>query len=1233
MAMFTSPFRSRAPRRAGFTLIMALAALAVMTILLLALLRGTSHQTRGAESEASLAREKMLADSAVSLVIGQIQQASTQTGQAWISQPGLLRTYDTTASRKPTACYKLYSSSQMTDTSGTLAFLTTDVPADWNSSANRSVYTDLNAPAPTPGLLSHSIYPILDPNALTNVEGMSADTGHSVEMPVAWLYQLQDGTIGPASTATKANPIVARMGFWTDDETNKINVNTAGDASPWNTPHVNSSDDVAWSTTQPANGEFSRYPGHPATTSLAVVFGATTFSAQQLLGMTPRYNFGGSQFGAQTTTANQTLAIKMDRLYPSLDELCFGTSLDSSSQRVANPVSANQVDVARFLLTAHSQSPETTMLGEPRVAIWPVSDQPQDPTRTTPADRAVASAATVGSELYFFQRHNALSATDDLDPNVMPGNAQLFSELVARGDSDLPGYGAHYTQKYPGAAWTQILLEITDYIRGLNAIDPSAAPFVPFAAGDSTGVGRGFIVPLTTTYGSGSNQTPLRGIGRCPTLSSLTLVFYVCGFGFDDGTWIDYDATPDDASGTNWNTNFAVGSPTNRWKHVTTALVRAFAVPCTFQPGCAYPEVSDACDIQITGLDGIQVTCGTTTGDFGFAHAAHSRPLSDALTVLPSDRAWGGNEGPLAWRAAAVDAKASTSLSYPFAGTKAFALPVDPTAPTDSLTGGPSWPQSWRLPFNFNGVTGLTVKIRDRNGVTLQTLQLDLPAFSANSPTISGEADHADGSTPDTARTDWATNAAAKVFPSYYMNLRNRVLATQGNRALMIQAGDISRSVEAATDLRIIAGLANVPSTCFQTHPDYQFNLVNTQGGSHAHNLRFADGTGAAFAAGSTNLVSSVAYASTTTGMTSTDWRDGTTAVSYTWPVSPARSAPTGSSFVSMSSSQAVPGDWDTGPGFEPDGAQINLPDSGTALDPTTAYFSLTGGQVGAATQRAPNALVASPVIFGSLPAGINPTQPAQSTPWRTLLFCPYAAADTAHPGFVTPPDYLLLDNFWMPVVEPYPISTCMVTAGKINLNNQIAPFTWLHRRTAFHALLNGLRLPAIPITKAGKYKASGTAFTSVWRTVDEDATISELEKRFANGDAYLCESEVCTVPIVPQGVADTTAALHSFWNGASGAGALTGDNLRELPYAQLYGRLTTRSNSYLVHVRVQVLQKLPSDPQQNVWKEDTDLVLGDWRGSYEIERYLDPSATAPKAGQPLGPYHFRIISARRFTP
>ncbi len=1241
------PFRPRLSRD-GFVLVVALGVLAVMTLLLLALMQGASHQVRSAENDAAFAQEKMLADSAVALVIGQIQQASTQPNQTWISQPGLLRTYGLTASRTPTASYKLYSTAtlaEMTDTSGTLGFIASDVPADWNSSAKINLYTDLNAPQQTTGLMGlpgNLIYPVLDPEAVTSVEGVKIDAGHSVEMPVQWLYQLQDGTLGPASGGTKANPIVGRMAFWTDDETCKININTAAGGSPWNTPHANSTDDVAWSTTQPASGEFSRYPGHAALVSLAPAFLTGTLSPQQLLGLSPRYGWGGSELGAKTTTPGQTIPAKTDRLYGSLDELCFGATT-SSGQRDANPITPAQLEQARFVLTAHSNAPETTMLGEPRFAIWPVADAAQDSTRTTADDRAIASAATVGTRDYFFQRHNALSATDDLDNSTAWGqsNTQLFNDLVTRGGLTLPGYGTTFTQKYSGAKWPQLMLEIIDYIRGLNAIDPSPAPFVPYAAGDSTGLGRAFIVPLTATYGTGA--TALRGLGRCPTLSSLTVVFYVCGFGFDDkAPDIDYEATPD-LDGSDWKSRFDLQSPTNRWSHVNSELIRAFVVPCTFHPGCAYPEVSDACDIEIDGLNGIQlqsVPDPTKVSDFQFPTSTNSALLGTPRKVL-LDRAWGGNDGPVPWRATGELLAQQTTSTYPFAGVNSFKLPFSSSiqySPTSKTLAQP-------LPIpsiTFTGTT-VTVHIRDAGQNTLQTLTVNLPTFTMPAPGIDQEGDHADGSTPDTSSSGWNAIKAPFVPPSYYMNLRNRLLATQRSRPFMIQPGDISRSVEANTDLRVIASLATVPATFFSPHPHY---LI--QGDSAAHNLRFADGMSAWGATGFNQPIKSAPYATNPTTATGTEWITGNSiSLGGGWSTSAACSTPTtasASASVAMDSAQ-TPGDWDTGPGFSPDGAQINLPDAGTSLDPDTAYFSLASGKIGATTRFSPNALVASPVIFGSLPAGIDPATSMNSEPWRTLLFCPNPAANfcatppTAitpgmHPGFATPPDYLLLDNFWMPVIEPYALSTCMATAGKINLNEQIAPFTYLHRDTAFYALLDSLRIPAIPVSMANPYKTAGPAIGSIWQPVDKETTIAALDKRFAAGsvDAYLSESEICTVPLTPLMSPPVTDPV-GFWTGSNGAGRLTGDNLRELPYAQLYGRLTTRSNSYTVHVRVQVLKKLSGDPQQNVWKEGTDLVLGDWRGAYEIERYLDSAAKAPTAGQPLSPYRFRIVSSHRFAP
>jgi hypothetical protein len=341
-------------------------------------------------------------------------------------------------------------------------------------------------------------------------------------------------------------------------------------------------------------------------------------------------------------------------------------------------------------------------------------------------------------------------------------------------------------------------------------------------------------------------------------------------------TTIDYEAapdyTPENTSGSNgasWKANFTEAAyPASNWKYVKKALVRAFVVPTTFQPGCGYPEVSDACMIQISGLDKLTATVKGVTTSFGFQPVCTSRLLSDALTVAPAGRAWGGFEGPLAWRASAVDAIANTG-PYVFAGAQAVSVPVGTLM--DSTTGGPSGYYSWSQTVATSALSNLTVQILDRNNQTVQTFLVNLPALSGT-PVVNDEADHFDGSTPGASHSDWATNAAYAVLPSYYMTLRNRLLATQLSRPLMIQAGDMSLSVEAATDLRLIAALPNVPVNFFHQATTTK-TAAATGIGAHYHNLRFADGTSACFIGAQNPTLVGDAYAATTTSINGLEYR------------------------------------------------------------------------------------------------------------------------------------------------------------------------------------------------------------------------------------------------------------------------------------------------------------------------------------------------------------------------
>ena len=156
--------------------------------------------------------------------------------------------------------------------------------------------------------LSHS-----RPAATNSVVGVSTDTG-AVTMPVAWLYQLQDGTLGPASSGTAANPIVARIAFWADDDTCKININTAGCGIALEYA-ATSTRPMTWpgARTQPVPpGNIRRISG-PSRDDFAGARGfrqRMRIRRRQLLALTPLYAWGGSHFGAVTTTNGETVPAK-----------------------------------------------------------------------------------------------------------------------------------------------------------------------------------------------------------------------------------------------------------------------------------------------------------------------------------------------------------------------------------------------------------------------------------------------------------------------------------------------------------------------------------------------------------------------------------------------------------------------------------------------------------------------------------------------------------------------------------------------------------------------------------------------------------------------------------------------------------------------------------------------------------------------------------------------------------
>jgi hypothetical protein len=331
--------------------------------------------------------------------------------------------------------------------------------------------------------------------------------------------------------------------------------------------------------------------------------------------------------------------------------------------------------------------------------------------------------------------------------------------------------------------------------------------------------------------------------------------------------------------------------------------------------------------------------------------------------------------------------------------------------------------------------------------------------------------------------------------------------------------------------------------------------------------------------------------------------------------------------------------DWTMMPGNRMDGGFIARPDqdyqtlyqdySDNAFV-GTPYFLRYSAYGGAGSNYfSPNRQVPSPVILGTLPT-------SQTTGWQTLAFSPNPAMGSSHPGLTSPPDHLLLDLFWMPIAEPYPISDQFSTAGKVNLNYAIAPFNYIHRKTALHAALKSTVISALPESAATNYKSHYLIRNIVNRSrysINVPETLGDFDAKFAAGDLFRSASQLCEMFLVPQGqtLASTKA---SFW----ASNRLTSDNSREQPYDHLYSRVTTKSNTFTVHWRVQALRKTPGNAA--VWDESKDRMGAELRGSTLIERYIDPNAddipdyATDFTAEPLSRfYKWRVLSETFFQP
>jgi len=640
------PSRLFAENRRGVALITVLTVMALTTILVLTFFTLATSEHRASNTYSQGLQAQQVAEQAVNLVIAQIREATVREGNlpvAWASQPGAIRIWRHDGEKGE--AYKLYSDDLMKTTDWGDFLKDFDDAATWSSRPDH--FVDLNEPV----IRGEKVYyPVVHPNAATEpqwpkdfgddadgVEGFyyndengrggekladegpvgkkaasvaKAKNGH-VAMPVRWIYQLADGTLGVLEDSSSGgaggyrftaisgngapgakNPMVARFAFWADDETTKLNINTHAGGLAWDIPRAGGDLDLAMGQNQPAQKEWQRYPGHPATTHLLTVLAPGVVdivddrdAMEMLFDVVPRVVGGGSESGTHKINTRDPkemngLVADTEPLFPTLDDVMMRADRsphqfpDPKGRPIPEDELAEYLERSKFFLTANSRAPETNLFNKPKIAMWPVYNadfkSQKYQTHLTAFDRLIHYCASVGKQTggsyprheYVFKRQQADSETFDYEG--IPRNRELYDYLVGMLRKDIPGYGMSFSDKYGDASVAQLATMMFDYIRSTNLHDDTLYQ-VDFSQAFKTRntsnhptytnprdgnvenkgfghKGHGQVTPIRIQSGS----TTTKGLGRFFTLSSSE-VMVASVAAFDDSLLGVYDVRPDNS--------------------------------------------------------------------------------------------------------------------------------------------------------------------------------------------------------------------------------------------------------------------------------------------------------------------------------------------------------------------------------------------------------------------------------------------------------------------------------------------------------------------------------------------------------------------------------------------------------------------------------------------------------------------------------------------------------------
>lgn len=1045
--------------------------------------------------------------------------------------------------------FKLYSADQLRPTAA--EYKVKDLPEEvkvienWDPKKPTADYVDLNQPylsarldLDTTGLTVEPRYPIIDPRAkydanekevtggapgvvdgfdakitkdaslkLANPAGTGASPGNVpyLPMPVKWLYVLKDGTVGSPSLATATNPVVGRTAFWTDDESCKLNVNTASEGTFWDTPMVSteqesgqitagdpgtlasSSKSLSLSGSQPARFEYQRYPGHPATTCLSPVLGwlwnvppsgvatsanlvpqDTTYNAfkeaiYQITAFTP-YGAGTSK-GATGNTDPGTgkpdpkLSVATKHLFATVDEMML------KSQRTTGGVSGKSVPNAkltpsalekvRFFLSANSRAPELNLYGRPRLTIWPIHD---DPNLRTPFDDLFAFTSTISTDpggnankdkRFNLTRVDAKSNITDYTTQ----NAKMYGYLQALTNVEVPGFGGKFTTKY-GADRDQILTEIFDYIRTVNLVDTGTASrstnlFIPYTP-------KFYRLGYQESYGRAARSVDWSGQVTPLKISTNGQDTYGLG----------RFITITEAALIFHRTGAVVSG-----KQPTMQAVLALEMGT---PMAGYPTIRETYFTKIRAITPLKVKIGAagTPDDAGLCStAAGPTPAMVNICNVPAHEVTEGR--------GFMPCLGATSSMHYFLEHKSSTDPTAYVDPDNATTGDPNRNKQWYVdPAKQDRVGVKTFTNTSPSSTAYQrgetvkyypyvTKQITIPATLAATDQIftfqdcEYEVEIWSGEAPDDKYPSSIPNGPKKNDPRAVLVQKVHLHFPPPGTQLPLPNTNSQQSFAARFDGTLEGHHVDWINASNDTVRSIE---LTCNGASNAKkgDMRIAmarfDVPTKFFE--SRDPVDYSSNARMIHGLTSSHGEgvNGNTSIPLSGqPITKGILAKGGTrggkipnipSLITTSNgverSDSGPGDWDRGLSKHEDGAMANKVDEGNVrfdYGNGTAAYKLPYFHGRNVEETGQTFFTPNRQLPSAVMFGSLPTGVIAEKGWQTLLFRPDRETGKTHPGALFPEDHLLLDLFNLPVVEPYAISEPFSTAGKVNMNHVIAPF------------------------------------------------------------------------------------------------------------------------------------------------------------------------------------------------